>query len=574
MSWADRKGQASILLGFSALLLVGFDLWLASYAPLDVPYLRELYFAGVASGREPISWELIHRPTLEHVMPLPMALGAYAIVVSGIAGVNRVLNVVVLALASLLVTRAAARIRGHSELSDVVVVLILLGPAHVFSFVSGFNLQLVLSGALFATGIAAAWVLVRRPNRAWLATGLCVLLLMPLCGVSGVLSAVFAWLAVGVASWRMELSRPERGGVVVCLLTSALFALRYFPWSQLGQTHQHVVDPLRLAAELLPASLGAIGSQAWPASLLVVALALVSALVLLVSSRERAALSVFALGVAAQLVIALAIGYGRAHYDNALAFTERYVELAAPTLILVHLGLASAARSNARRARRFGLAFAVVLFAASALNAPIAVRRVQEAARGLSAFARDARSGTSQSQLAAAHGDFLYPFDRGVLLAGMSTLMLERRPPFDVGPRPGFVSSESSELPCRSDSVHWLRPTARTSPSDFAFAPERALDGFVASEWRARDAGESVLEVELRDAGALVFVCVMPGSRSGPERRVRVEAWADGRHVGQAVGDLQAGSEFSLLNLSAPRVERLRVIVPAGGSIAELRFAP
>ena len=40
----------------------------------------------------------------------------------------------------------------------LVLPMALLGPAHVFSFVSGFNLQLVLSATLFAVRMAAALI--------------------------------------------------------------------------------------------------------------------------------------------------------------------------------------------------------------------------------------------------------------------------------------------------------------------------------------------------------------------------------------------------------------------------------
>lgn len=561
----DTRTRAALWL--AGALLLAFDAWLVSLPPLDVPYLRELYFVGVASGREALSWEFIHRPTLEHVMPLPMALGALAVRLSGVAGANRVLNLVVLAAVAWLLVRAAKQIRGRVALADVALPLVALSPMHVFSFVSGFNLQLVLSAALYSAAIAAALVSASALERRWLFGGALATACLPLTGVSGVLSLAFAGPALAAVAWRHrgELTPKARAALALILAGSVALGLRYFPWSRLSEHHQAVVSPLRLTAELFAAALGATGSRLFPASFLLVLGLAVAPLVLLARRKDRLGLLVVGLGLGGQLVIALGIGYGRAHYDNALSFSERYVELAAPWLLLAHLGLVGA---GARRALAASSAIAAL---SAAANAPLAVARIHEAEEGLRAFSGDARAGLTLSALAERHGPFLYPFDRGVLLSGLSTLMLEPRPPFDQSPTGGLVSVESHELPCASELVSWVK--LRGPAQGFAFAPERAVDGHAPSEWRPPAGQAAALELVLGEARPLALVCVMPGQRRSAEGRLRVEAWSEGQLVAQVVGALPREPAFAVLPLSAARVDRVKVHVLPGESLAELRFA-
>lgn len=541
----------------SALWLLGaavlaFDLWLATSPPIEIPYLRELYFVGVATGRESLDWQFLHRPTLEHVMPLPMAMGALLAKLTGIAGMSRVVNVLLLALTAWTVLSAAARIRGRVVASDAAVVLLCLGPAHVFSFVSGFNLQLVLSSSLFTLAIAAAAVGAGR----WLWGGAVALLLLPLTGVSGVLSLGAAWPALALAAYR-----GRAKALALPLGASLLLGLYYFPWSRLAESHARVVSPLRLASELLAAAFGAAGSRSYPWSLLVVAGFVLGSLWV---TRSRNWLAFAMLG---QLLIALAIGYGRSQYDNALAFTERYVELATPWLVFAHLGFARAERD---RGPRLSFALAACALGASLANANHAVRRVREAEAGLRAFSGDARAGLSLNELVDRHGQFLYPFDRGVLLSGLTTLMIEPRPPFDRSPTGGLLSLEAREGPCASELVSWVKLRGR-GDARFEHRPERAVDGFAPSEWRASEERPGVLELELRETRPVGTVCLLPGALRG-DGPVRVEAWSQGALLAHASGAFAEG--FTLFPLGASGVDRVKVHVPKGQSIAELRLAP
>lgn len=560
MSHPTERERAPALLWLAGVVLFAFDAWLVSSPPLDVPYLRELYFVGVASGREALSWDFLHRPTLEHVMPLPMGLGALVVRLSGVAGAGRVLNLALLALSAYWLLRAVALIRGRTTLADATIPLVVLGPAHVFSFVSGFNLQLVASGALFSAAIGAAAVCATRFRRRWFWAGLAALVALPLCGVSGVLSLAFAWPAMAWVAVRNERSL----GAGAALATSAALGLRYFPWSRLSESHEHAVSPLRLSAELLPAALGAAGSRAFPWTLLLVAALVLAALWVLAKSERRAVFTVIALGLTGQLVIALAIGFGRSQYDNALTFTERYVELAVPWLLFAHLGLAAAEGAGRLVAARLSAGLALVAAVAAADNAPHAVARVREAEAGLRAFSGDARAGLSLSALAERHGTFLYPFDRGALLAGLSTMMLEPLPPFDRSPTGGLLSLESHAGACASDLVSWAKPRAPGSP-------ERALDDHVPSEWQAPEGEDGVFDLALSEPRSLSIVCLLSGQKRGADSRVRVEAWASGKLVASAPAELH---DFVAVPLLAPRFDQLKVYVSPGASLAELALAP
>lgn len=568
-----RPRAAAALLLSVGLSCALFDFYLVSVAPLAVPYLRELYFVGIATGRESLSWEFLHRPTLEHVMPLPMALGAFAVELSGLLGANRIFNVLVLVLAAWAVSSAARRIRGHFEPSDVVLPMALLGPAHVFSFVSGFNLQLVLSATLFAVGMAAALVNASGFAPRWWYLALVALVLLPLTGVNGCISAAFLWLAIAGVELARRKEPGERAKLVslLALAASAFLALRYFPFSRVAEPHARVVAPMRLALEVIAAPFGHFGAVTFPLAVVATLSFLALSWLGLVRSRDRVGAGVLGLGFAGQLVLAVAIGHSRSQYDNALAFAERYVELAAPFVVFAQLGFARARPAPPHKARFAPLALALFTAVSVLVNGPHAVARVHEVAAGLAGFGADARAGKSLLALADEHGAFLYPFDRAALLRGLSGLMLEGRPPFQGAPSAGFVSLESPERPCGSDLVSFVRPSGPSS--DYEHAPERVADRIAESAWRAPPSGEGVLELELRDPHALVLVCVMPGSGGAAASRIRIEGWDRGALVASREATLPAHPEFASVFLEAPRVDRVRIVVPPGASIAEVRFA-
>jgi hypothetical protein len=323
-----------------------------------------------------------------------------------------------------------------------------------------------------------------------------------------------------------------------------------------------------LASELLPAALGAAGTRTFPLSAALVVTAVALALVLLARAGARPVLVAIALGVAGQATLALAIGFGRSHYGNALAFTERYVELAVPWLVFAHLGLAGA--EGERWAFRVQAGLGLAVAASVSANAGHAIGRVHEAEAGLRAFSGDARAGLPLGALVERHGEFLYPFDRGFLRASLSTLMVEPLSPFDASPFGGMLSLEAKTGPCASDRVSWAKPSA--SWSAFAHAPERALDGHGASEWRAPETRPALFELALREPQSLSRVCILLGAQRNAGSVLRLEAFSEGRMVAHAVAS--PVGDALVVPLSAPRADRVKLHLAARMSLAELALAP
>jgi hypothetical protein len=572
MNLFGNRGAVPVLAGV-VLVCLATGLWFLTFYPLDIPIWREFYFVGIATERVPLDWTFVSEPTAEHALPLPMALGGWLVRATGVAGANRVLNLVILVVAVLIVLRSVRIIRGHLEVRDITIVLVMTGAGQWFNFLSGFNLQMVLSGAAFAITASATIALAVAPSGSSLAFACVALLVQPLVGVNGIISATFSGLALAIVLFRTRHSLRRRWILFGSgtLLLAAASTLYFLPWNRMEDSYPQRMNPVRLAAELFSAEFGEAGAHASPWSVIVMLILVVGTVALLVRARNlRLPAVVVFLGFAALIVTAVAVGLSRAKYPNALQFTPRYVPLAMVWSVLVSIGL-TLLRDNPW-AGRLSNALVVVMLAASAWNVPLATRALRGYERQAKLFVRDSRAGKSLAELHGRHGQVTFPFSDETFFYGVSTLMLEGQPPFAGTPhvgwlRPGmFLNS-----PCCCARGVWLKASSNVPSDRDKFRPEAAIDGTRSTAWRSATTGPSELDVRLEAPGEISRVCVFR-QELDPASRVDVELLL-GEQVLRRESLEFDDQGLGTVATSPLSVDRLRLHVPAGTSIEEVQFA-
>jgi hypothetical protein len=300
-------------------------------------------------GAKPVTLEWLWSQHCEHRMVLPRLIYLGLGHLTGFSfRAGAFYNVTLLSLLSALLMRTARRLRGRASWCDAAIPMALLHWGQFINLGWGFELNFITS--VFLSGLLLPLLLERRTRLslpAALAMTIC-LLALGLCGCYGLpfLPAMGVWIAsAGVLRLRDAGPQARRQGLLLLLLaampmmlTGAIFyhLHRAFPASP------GLWPSLRTAVEVWAASLGPAAQQTWPFSGLLI-LGIVAG-TLWQAGRALAGcprLRLLAWGAVCYLgalaVLGLGIGSGRAFVGEEVGFTDRYMSLTIPLLLICYL---------------------------------------------------------------------------------------------------------------------------------------------------------------------------------------------------------------------------------------------
>jgi hypothetical protein len=369
-----------------------------------------------------INWTWAWAQHYEHRMPIPRFLFHELVEITRDFRTGTWIEVFLLAALSLAMILAARRIRGRASYTDAFFPLVWLHWGHSETLLNSFQLQVVLSTVLWCT---AFLVIVRgspQPTfRALCAIVACALLL-PLCGMFGVLenAALVLWLAcAGYALRRSSAAGARRssnaafaGAVAVTLLVAGYFVDFQWPASP---PRTDLLLTLTTTAQFLAAGAGSAGQDAWPwSSCIALALCAASAALLARVVRRDAQERMRALGLLCCMAsigcLALAIGWGRGIDQPRAGFLSRYAVASAPILCVAYFAWTRYGPPEWGRFVRVALCSAAIAFASFNIQPAAAIG--EERTRNALALTRDIDSGWLLSDVSRRHWhNFLWEED-------------------------------------------------------------------------------------------------------------------------------------------------------------------
>jgi len=368
--WSRAHDLAAMIVawGLWATMTIAMVAYVGQYSR-NVPYWDELAMVPVMTGAKPVSLGWAWQQHNEHrpMIPRLVMAGLYRLV-------GRDFRVVRHANAILLSAMAAAmlllvrRVRGSARVTDAVLPLSILNIAQAESVLNGFAMNLVLT-SMMALAVLAAAALARRGGGRILAIGLGLsMVLLPLCGGSGLvmLPPLALWLSGNLASGWWSGRRPGAGirafGLGVLVASSIVVAL-YFRGYVRPPYHPAATSMAAVASStLMYLSLAIypdLGSYWEPAGWML-AVIVVSTLILLAAASLRSPVErPRALGLTAvilsMLCVAVAVGISRAGLGPVAILSSRYVTLTTPLLCALYLAWLVYGKAPARAGIHLGL---------------------------------------------------------------------------------------------------------------------------------------------------------------------------------------------------------------------------
>jgi len=314
----------------------------------------------------------------------------------------------------------AGALRGGGRYTDAFFPILLLRPGHQENLLWSIQFGIALS-ATMATALLML-VVVRGgwpgPGRAAVAAAL--LAALPLCFSSGLAAvpALMAWLwGAAVAHWRSGGPRGRQRALAILAMTAPALAslLLYFrgyrrPPNQFlpGGPAETLRTTLRFLSLALGPATKPLGLAWWavvPAFLLVAIRALAGAWSRRPADRARVA-GLFAC-LAGNLALALGVGWGRSGGGELAGLQDRYVILAAPSLIVVAFACGLYGGATIRRL------VPMILLALAPItlwpNAQAGLAHGRRLAARVAAFQQDLRAGVPLHRLLKRHTPFLHP---------------------------------------------------------------------------------------------------------------------------------------------------------------------
>jgi hypothetical membrane protein len=223
------------------------------------------------TGRAPLTPRWLWQLHNEHRLPLPRLIQVAVLRLSGMDfRVTPYLSVAILSVLSLASIRVAARVRGRTALWDACLPLFLLSWVHADNVVSGWQIQFVLSTAAAVTFVLGVVSGGARPGTETAVLTGVAMLVLPLCGASGVIMTpvLTVWLiSAGRRAW---VERQRVTGLVFCtcaVLALGLVGLYLRGW-QAPPSNHHEASPWRLCSlmiEFFALAGGKLVPQPWQA---------------------------------------------------------------------------------------------------------------------------------------------------------------------------------------------------------------------------------------------------------------------------------------------------------------------
>jgi hypothetical protein len=417
-----------------AVALAG-DVACVAHFGADFPRADDWRDASVLLGDRPLTLKWLWSPHGIHRIPLPR-LTRFALYRLAGRDFRAVLffNVGIMAAGAALMLLAVRRLRGSPSRLDVVVPLLLLGPAHFLTFLWAFQVQFALSSALLIVAIAIVASIRGAPTTRGLAVLGLSLPLQVMTGANGVALALplMTWLGMALAA-----SRRERGAgwwVAAAGLALAAGVFIAYPVGQPKGTSSAVsLEPI-VGTFFQFMSTAFVATEAlWgPRGLLVVVLAsfaavLVGRACLAVPAEQWRASGLLAC-LASMFLLGVFVAGGRAEMTTDAGLQTRYTTLAVPIVCLAYLGVVLYGGARSRRTVGVfllaGAVFAIVVGSFQAYGFG-AFRR-----RQLLALASDAERGLSIEAIAARNGTTLNEYDPSIIRVALGQLIAHRAWPF------------------------------------------------------------------------------------------------------------------------------------------------
>jgi hypothetical protein len=344
-------------------LTVATLLFIKTYSR-NIPYWDDFSLVDVMVGHQAIDlpwlWSLQneHRP----FVPRLILAGLLRFIAHDFR-VPMYFNAGLLSLAAGSMLLVARRIRGTTQLTDMVIPLSILNMGQAETLLIGFAMNLVLTALITYQLIAIAAVADRE--RGWKLTarfGTC-LMLLPVCGGSGLvmLPPLVPWL-LGYIAWGWWSGRDPDGsarflGVCALMASSAIVAL-YLSGYAMPSHHR----PPPTGAAILSTTLEFLSlvirspndiKYWYPASLFVVFLVVVTLGRLTVvgfrQPEQRPRSLAFIAVIVSLLMTAGAVGVSRSFMGPGIGNSSRYVTIAAPLLCAIYFAWLSQGSSLSRR---------------------------------------------------------------------------------------------------------------------------------------------------------------------------------------------------------------------------------
>lgn len=424
----DRHAGKLVALGFAAALAA--TIWyvaaFASAFPHDDDW-EVLPFTVGLPQYFPVTWEWLWSPHNEHRILLPRLL--WIGLVHTFGADPRVLiwlDVALLAATAGVFLRAVHQVRGRRAASDVVIPWALLGLGQYCNILWAFQLMWFLPILLFAVATCA---MTRTGGAASAMLAVACTVPMTLCGGPGVLlgAPILAWAVVrAVVLWRTTTAADGRrrgtvGLVVLVVLASACMAVcsagleraanrsPLQPWLVLEGCWQFLTVAIgpadgaamplvgTILAVLVVGAFGMLLVAGWRCSGAAAASAIVQ------GQRRATALGVIT-ALAATMLLALVISWGRGPRALGACWLPRYTLAASLFLPTTQLALAFVANGPWRRiAQLSSLALLAVLAWRTPANVAHALRHGEQTTAAYSALADDIRSGLPVTAIARRH---------------------------------------------------------------------------------------------------------------------------------------------------------------------------
>lgn len=533
----------------------------------SMPFADEWDSVDVAAGLQPMTISWLWSAHNEHRLPLPRLV---YVALGKATGWNFRLmaqfSVAALALLAAALIVSARRVRGWTVLVDAVFPLLLLNWGQHGNLVWDFQICFTL-GVTLSTLMLVPIALGGFPSLANAALVALLAIAAGACGAHGICYGlpIAVWLAFLAFCDRDPDGQPHplrRLGLgSLAALVAAFVGLYFWGFSIPGH---HGPPPsvwavLRTGMEFVAGSFGPGGREVWPVSALVVLVALSSVAAAQVrigirqpEERPRAAgLLAFLAGLA---ILTAGIAWGRAFLGPTMGFSDRYVTLSTPMLVLVYLHLVIYGRPpRARRVERIMLVLVVVV---AAVGTRKGLRQERETSATIENLVADARLGLSPAALAERHGERL-AFGLPATLAHRLEVLRE-----------AGISPYETPVP---ESPVRVRPIAETAEPIPAIAWKLAAPGASFRQPFALAQGETLDRIDLRWS---------PHGRRWSDTLAwtLLEAAPDGSHAALAAGHLDARrdvhGEYVRLLLAppvrGPRQLELEVASPADDRPAQL----
>lgn len=428
----DQKARIFVWSVFFVMMLIALAC-IAKYGR-NIPLAEDWLLVAPLTGNEPdlLSW--LWAQNNEHRVPLPrLMLLALLKISNGDFRVGMVFNAMTLGVLALAMIQVARQLRGRTDFADAFFPIALLHLGNWENIVWSWQLSFVVPTALIC---GVLLIIVRQPTfatrSAAIFTGI-ALVLLPLCGGIGLLFVPFLALWLIYCGF-IHLKAVKNRSIGTFLIASATIALCLIGLYFVGYQRPYWNPPspgigatLKTAAMFLALGFGPVAAKSWKLSILVTFAVLVPSLAVAVKGvlrhqglEKHRALAVL-LFFSSLVIFALAMGWGRSGLVPTVGMPIRYVLLAVPILCMAFFVWELYGSRQFRTVLQRSLLIGMCLLIPFNTMAGFQWRNWY--LDGMQAVEQDIFAGTSRTQIAKRHKNFLiHWWDENLLAARMQML--------------------------------------------------------------------------------------------------------------------------------------------------------